>query len=79
MSLIAIAAGVDKLVTITATLNHLAAGAAMISSMIQKAQAEGRSEFTADEWATIQGADTAARDVLADAIVNALKKGAANG
>lgn len=61
------------LATLTNTISSLAAGAAQISALIQKAHAEGRTEFTPDEWAVIQGADTAARDVLADAIVAALR------
>lgn len=39
-----------------------------ISSLIQKAQAEGRDKFTVEEWALITGADDAARKILQDAI-----------
>jgi len=39
-----------------------------ISQLIQKANAEGRTTFTAEEWAVITGADDAAKKVLDDAI-----------
>ncbi len=45
--------------------------AQVISGLIQKAQAENRTTFTAEEWALITGADDAARKELADAIKTA--------
>jgi len=42
-----------------------------ISEVIQKANAEGRSELTFDEWANIIDADRAARLKLSDAIEKA--------
>lgn len=42
--------------------------AQVISGLIQKANAEGRTTFTPDEWALITGADDAARKQLDEAI-----------
>ena len=66
-----VSSALATLVTVTSALGNLAVGAAQISAMIQKAQAEGRTEFTPEEWNVIQGADNAARSVLSDAIAKA--------
>lgn len=68
-------AALNMLVTLTSTLTELANHAQQISALIQKAQAEGRTELTAEEWALITGADDAARSALANAIVKSLGDG----
>lgn len=45
-----------------------------ISALVQTAQGQGRTTFTADEWATIQGIDAAARAALVQQITAALSK-----
>lgn len=44
--------------------------AQVISGLIQKAQAENRDTFTAEEWALITGADDAAKKALDTAIAS---------
>lgn len=51
----------------SAAINSLQS-AQTVSSLIQKAQGEGRDKFTADEWSVITGADDQARKALQDAI-----------
>ena len=55
------------------TATNLMAQAQQISALIQQAQAQGRTTFTADEWAVIQSADTQARAMLVQAITKALQ------
>lgn len=45
--------------------------AQIISNLIQRANSEGRSTFTPDEWKIITNADDAARGTLAEAIAKA--------
>ena len=45
--------------------------AQIISTLIQRANAEGRTTFTPDEWKIITNADDAARGTLAEAIAKA--------
>ena len=46
-----------------------------ISALIAKAQGEGRTTLTAEEWASIEAADAAARQRLVDAIQKAQAEG----
>lgn len=62
------------LIQLTGSLAQLTANIQTISALVQKAQGEGRTTFTADEWAQIQGIDTAARQQLIAAITAALNK-----
>ena len=48
---------------------------AEISALIAKAQGEGRTALTAEEWASIEAADAAARQRLVDAIQKAKEAG----
>lgn len=59
---------INLLLTLTSSLSTLAGQAGVISDMIQKAQAEGRTTLTPEEWATITVADDAARAELVKAI-----------
>lgn len=65
---------IAMLTQLLATATNLMANAQAVSALIQKAQAEGRTTFTAEEWATIQGADNAGRAALVAAISAALAK-----
>ena len=56
------------------TATSLLASVQQISALISTAQAQGRTTFTAEEWATVQGVDTAARQQLVAAITAALSK-----
>lgn len=66
-------AALNTLITLTTTLARLSESAQVVSAIIAKAQAEGRTDLTPEEWATITGADDAARQVLMQAIAQALK------
>lgn len=64
MGTAAVSAAVDLLVA-------LLSNAQQISTLIQTAQAAGRTTLTADEWATIVGADNSAEVALVAAIAKA--------
>lgn len=53
---------------------NLMANAQQVSALISKAQSEGRTTFTPDEWVTIQGVDANARAALLAQITTALQK-----
>jgi phage I-like protein len=59
---------VSLLLDILSAASSLTERAMTISALIQKAQAEGRLQFTDEEWAQITQADDAARKRLVDAI-----------
>lgn len=63
-----VAAAVAALATLVNTLSNMAQQASVSANMIHQAQAEGRTTFTAAEWATIDAAHAAARQALVDAI-----------
>ena len=60
-------AAVSILADLTQGAARLAASAQAISSVILKAQSEGR-DLTPEEWAQIKGSDDQARDALQAAI-----------
>lgn len=60
-----------NILTALGILNASLATATQVSDMIQKAQAEGRTEFTADEWQVILDAEAAAHVNLYNAIATA--------
>lgn len=62
------------LIQLTGGLAQLTANIQTISSLVQKAQSENRTTFTADEWAQIQSIDTNARQQLIAQITAALSK-----
>lgn len=62
------------LIQLTSGLAQLTANIQTISSLINTAQAQGRTTFTADEWAQIQSIDTNARQQLIAQITQALAK-----
>lgn len=62
------------LVQLTATLAQTTQNIQTISTLIQTAQANGQTSFTPEQWAQIQGIDTAARQALIDQITKALAK-----
>lgn len=63
-----IASAVIMLANITSSGITLLQQAQLVSQLIQKANSEGRSTFTPEEWALISGADDAARKQLEEAI-----------
>lgn len=67
-----IADGVAILATLLSTVTNAVAQASQVSSMIQAAQAAGRTTFTDTEWATITAANSASREALVTAIQKAL-------
>ncbi len=69
-----IAEALALLLQVTGTAAGMIANAQQISALIQTATAQGRTTFTPEEWATIQGVDTAARAVLVQQITAALSK-----
>ena len=69
-----IAEAIALLLTLTSSLTQAAANIQTISNLIATAQAAGRTTFTADEWAQIQGIDTNARAALLAQITAALSK-----
>ena len=69
-----IAEAISLLLQLTTALSQATANITTISGLIQKASGEGRTTFTADEWAQIQGIDTAARQALLAQITAALSK-----
>lgn len=66
-----IAQAIIALANITSAGITLLQQAQAVSDIIRRANSEGRSELTADEWALITGADDAARQSLEDAIKKA--------
>lgn len=66
------AAAVATLLDLTQTLINLSQQAQQVSGIIQKAQTEGRTTLTPEEWAVITGADDAARAQLVAALQKAL-------
>ena len=60
------------LVELTATATNTLIQVGLISALIQKAQSEGRTTFTPEEWATIDAADQASKQALLAAIAKAL-------
>lgn len=69
-----IAEAIALLVQLTQMLTTATANIQTISGLIQTAQAAGRTTFTPEEWAQVQGIDSAARQQLIDAITKALSK-----
>lgn len=69
-----LAEAIATLLQITQTATNMLGQATAISALIQKANAEGRSTFTADEWQVIKGADDTARAQLVAALQLALAK-----
>lgn len=67
-------AATQALLGLMATAQNLMANATQISAMIAKAQAEGRTDFTAEEWMVVTAADDVARGTLVDMITKALTK-----
>ena len=63
-----------QLAQVLQTISNLTASATQVSALIQKAQQEGRTTFTPDEWKTIQGVDDASRQLLVQQITAALSK-----
>lgn len=68
-TLIMVADGIDLLVS-------AAQAVATIGPIIQKAQAEGRTTLTADEWAQIVGQEDSAEQALSRAIEQARSRSA---
>jgi uncharacterized alpha-E superfamily protein len=66
-----IAKALDLLITLTEAATNTMVQMAAISALIQKAQAENRTTFTKEEWATLDTASAAAKQHLADAITKA--------
>lgn len=66
-----VAQAIVVLANITSSGITLLQQAQAVSQLIAKANAEGRSDFTPDEWALITGADDAARKMLVEAIQGA--------
>lgn len=69
-----IAEALAALIQTMNTATNMMAQASQISALIQTATAQGRTTFTADEWATITASDAAARAQLVAAITAALTK-----
>lgn len=69
-----VAEALALLAQVMASAVNLMANAQQISALVQTAQSQGRTTFTPDEWATIQGIDTAARQLLVAQITAALSK-----
>jgi hypothetical protein len=63
-----VAEAIIALANITSAGITLLQQAQQVSDLIQKANAEGRTTFTVEEWAVITGTDDAARKTLEDAI-----------
>jgi hypothetical protein len=59
---------INLLLTLTNSLSTLAGQASIISDMIQKVQAEGRTTLTPEEWKVITQLDDSAREELKRAI-----------
>lgn len=72
MNPILIAQGLQILDAALSVAGNALVKAQLVGGFIQKAQAEGRTTFTADEWAQIQAVDDAGRDKLVNAIKNAV-------
>lgn len=70
-----VVAGIQILATLIQAVTNAAAQASQVSSIITGAQAQGRTTFTADEWAIIQGTQATSRQALVDAINKALASG----
>lgn len=66
-----ILSAVSLLLQLTSAASGLMAQVQQIGAMIEKAKGEGRTTFTAEEWAQIKALDDQARANLADAIKNA--------
>lgn len=66
-----VAQALSLMLTATTTAATAIAQAQAISAVVQRAQSEGRSTFTADEWKEVTDADDAARNALLDAISKA--------
>lgn len=69
-----IAEAIAVLLQVMGTATNLLAQGQAISALIQKANSEGRTTFTPEEWATIKGADDTARAQLVAALAAALQK-----
>lgn len=69
-----VAEAIAVLLQVLNTGTNLLAQGQAISALIQKANSEGRTTFTAEEWATIKGADDTARAQLVAALQQALSK-----
>lgn len=69
-----IAEALALLLQVTGMGMNMLANAQQISALIQKANAEGRTTFTAEEWASITSIDSNARAALVAQITAALQK-----
>lgn len=69
-----IAEALALLLQVTGMGMNMLSNAQQISAMIQKANAEGRTTFTAEEWAGITSIDSNARAALVAQITAALSK-----
>lgn len=65
---------VNALVTLTTTATQFMTQAQQISQIVAKAQQEGRTQLTPDEWKVVTDSDTAARNALVEAIIAAKGK-----
>lgn len=69
-----IAEALALLLQVTGMGMNMLANAQQISALIQKANAEGRATFTAEEWAQVTSIDSNARAALVAQITAALQK-----
>ena len=69
-----IAEALALLLQVTGMGMNMLANAQQISALIQKANAEGRTTFTAEEWVSITSIDSNARAALVAQITAALQK-----
>ena len=69
-----IAEALALLLQVTGMGMNMLANAQQISALIQKANAEGRTTFTAEEWAQVTSIDSNARAALVAQITAALQK-----
>lgn len=67
-----VAAAIEALAAVLNTVTNAVAQASQISSIIQGAQAQGRTTLTAEEWAIIDQSNAAARQALVAQIAKAL-------
>ena len=63
-----ILSAVSLLLQLTSAASGLMAQVQQIGALVTKAQGEGRTTFTPEEWAQIKALDDTARAQLADAI-----------
>lgn len=63
--------GVNLALALLGSATNLLAQATAISGIVAKAQAEGRSTLTDEEWKSVLANDAAARQALIDSIAKA--------